>query len=134
MSRGDVERMRDLYAAWNEGGVEAMSEYWVGDDDWEFNNDPSAPERHFRGREAVQQNLRDWRAALGPMRVAIEEEIDAGDGRVVLIVRVHGEGAESGVALDVRMAHLLQLDGGRLRRMDVYFHPEEGLRAAGLEP
>jgi ketosteroid isomerase-like protein len=134
MSQADIELVRKVYAAWNEGGVDAMSGYWVEGDDWEFNNDPSAPERHFHGRVAVLRTLSDWRAALGPMKVRIEEAIDVGDGLIVLIVQVHGEGAESGVVLDSPMAHLLHVDGGLLRRMDVYFHREEGLRAAGLEP
>jgi ketosteroid isomerase-like protein len=52
--------------------------------------------------------------------------------RVFVWARFTGHGADSGVAMEMELAHVLTLEGGRTRRLEEYFDRAEGLEAAGL--
>ena len=43
-----------------------------------------------------------------------------------------GHGAESGIAMDMELAEVWTLEGGRIRRIEEYFDRAEALAAVGL--
>ena len=59
-------------------------------------------------------------------------EIQANGDRAFVWVRFSGHGAESGVPIDMELAHVNMVEGGKLRRIEEYQERADGLEAAGL--
>lgn len=78
--------------------------------------------------------LAGWRElteGLREIRFQVEEEFDLGD-RVVVAVRAHATGRESGTPVAIRVGHLFELREGRVTRWVVYLSPADALEAVGL--
>ena len=66
-------------------------------------------------------------------RLRIEPlEVRANGDLVFVWTRFTGHGADSGVAMEIELAHLVTVEDGRTRRIEEYFDRGEALRAAGL--
>ena len=101
MSVSNVELLRLAVDAANHRDVAALDAIWS--EQAEFHSTFAASEgRVFRGR----QGTRDYFATLGEvfddMRVEIEEITEAGEDRLVVVVRVTGRGKGSGVNVEQR--------------------------------
>ncbi len=86
----------------------------------------------YEGTEGAQRFLRDWSSAWDDLQMEIEAFYDAGD-RVVTIVRQRARSKASGVPVEMLFAQVWTLRDGIETRMDMYAHPDEALKAAGLE-
>ena len=88
----------------------------------------------FRGR----QGIRDYFVTLGEvfddMRVEIEEITDAGEDRLVVVVRVTGRGKGSGVNVEQRNGQVWRFANRMIVRIDSYLNPPDAFDAAGLRP
>jgi ketosteroid isomerase-like protein len=84
---------------------------------------------HGRAERAKLET--DWRADWGDFRYAPNEIVDLND-RLLLLGRMVGTGAASGVPFDIEWADMLTLSGGQVVREHVFFNRAEALRAAGL--
>ncbi len=101
----------------------------------EFHSTFAASEgRVFRGR----QGIRDYFATLGEvfddMRVEIEAITDAGEDRLVVVVRVTGRGKGSGVNVEQRNGQVWRFANRKIARIDSYLNPTDAFAAAGLQP
>jgi ketosteroid isomerase-like protein len=64
----DLERARDMYDAWNEGGVDRMIDFWWDDASWE--DYPELPDRRIiRGRANVEAHLRGVIELIGDLKM-----------------------------------------------------------------
>jgi ketosteroid isomerase-like protein len=88
---------------------------------------------YFRGREAVQEALEEVRSSFDELRFTPEEIIDAGDGRLLVLVRSTGRGKGSGMPVDDHIAHLWTFRDGLAIRLEIYEEQDEALKAVGLE-
>jgi len=59
-------------------------------------------------------------------------EIQINGNRAFVWVRFSGHGAESGVPIDMELAHINTIEGGKLCRIEEYTDRADGLKAAGL--
>jgi ketosteroid isomerase-like protein len=137
MSQENVELARRLYA---EGDLLHATTEQIDrvfrddlDENFEFRLPGDYPEGEpvFRGRDGVDQlaamlseTWRDW-------HFEPERFLDAGD-RVVVFARIVGQGAASGVPLELETTHVWTIRGGRATSMHVYRARSEALEAAGL--
>jgi ketosteroid isomerase-like protein len=85
----------------------------------------------YRGLDEVRRFNDDIRASFGSYEVVPEEVLDAGEKLVAMVV-VRGQGALSGAAVEVSVAHVLTFRDGKLLRMEYFGDREEALRAVGL--
>ena len=92
-------------------------------------NDPD-PGIH-RGIEAVRQQIRRWVEAYPDLRVEPLEIQTSGD-RAFVWVRFSGHGAGSGVPIEMEIAQVVTVEGGKIRRIEEYSDRADGLEAAGL--
>ena len=83
----------------------------------------------YRGREEVRHYVEDWLATFEGVRLDLEDTTEVAD-RVVTVVRGHGRGRASGLALDNRFCQVWTVRGGAAVGMAEYATREEGL--AGL--
>jgi ketosteroid isomerase-like protein len=68
------------------------------------------------------------------VQMEVEELIEADDETVLVVFRIHARGKASGAPVEMRLAHLITVRGGKAVRMKAYLDPEEARRAARLEP
>ena len=84
-----------------------------------------------RGIEAVRQQIGRWVEAYPDLQVE-PLEIEINGNRAFVWVRFSGHGAESGVPIDMELAHINTIEGGKLCRIEEYTDRADGLKAAGL--
>ena len=100
--------------------------------DGEYVNTREDPDHAtHRGIEAIEKLFASWLEAYPDVRVHPVEARGNGN-RVFVWVRFSGHGAESGIPLEMELAHVITLEGGRVRRLEEYFDRAEALQAAGL--
>jgi ketosteroid isomerase-like protein len=79
--------------------------------------------------------IKAWRNALEPWevyRTEVEEFIDAGEDRVVVLVRDHGRVHGSDAEVDVAGGSVWTLRDGKVARIEFHARREDALEAAGL--
>jgi ketosteroid isomerase-like protein len=131
MGVSNVDLLRLAVNAANHRDVAVLDAIWS--EQAEFHSTFAASEgRVFRGR----QGTRDYFAALGEvfddMRVDIEEITEAGEDRLVVVVRVTGRGKGSGANVEQRNGQVWTFAGGKIARVDSYMSRTEAFDAAGL--
>jgi hypothetical protein len=86
----------------------------------------------FRGPEGMQKGWREWLRPWSSCRAAIEETVDIGDGRVLVLVRMRARLSDSGVEVDQEGAALYTVSDGRIVRVEHFLDQDQARRAAGL--
>jgi ketosteroid isomerase-like protein len=131
MSDGNAELVRVAVDAVNHRDLSTLDA--IFSDEAEFHSTFAASEgRVFRGR----QGLRDYFVTLGEvfddMGVEIEEITDAGEDRLVVVVRVTGRGRGSGVNVEQRNGQVWRFADRMIARVDSYLNPTDAFDAAGV--
>jgi ketosteroid isomerase-like protein len=86
----------------------------------------------YRGREARIEAQRRWIDEWGEERTEVEELIDLGDGRLLVLARNKGSGPSSGAAVGMKTAFILTLSAGRVMHEQLFFDRDAALEAVGL--
>jgi ketosteroid isomerase-like protein len=102
--------------------------------DGEFVNAREDPDHAtYRGIEAIRKQHQGWFDSYPDLTLE-PLEIRVNGDRVFVWVQFSGHGADSGLAMDMELAHVLTRDEeGRTRRLEEFFDRGEALRAAGIE-
>jgi ketosteroid isomerase-like protein len=138
MSQENVEEIvRRGYARFNGAEREPpdpkeLASLDVWHPDGVYVNDANDPDPGIHtGFEAVKQQIGRWVEAYPDLRVE-PLEIQTNGDRAFVWVRFSGHGADSGVPIDMELAHIVTVDGDKVRRIEEYSDRADGLRAAGL--
>jgi ketosteroid isomerase-like protein len=127
MSQADLELLRELLAI---SDVNEGAERWQPDIEWVIAREhPEA--RTLIGREAVLAYFRAWEEMLERPRLEMDSFIDAG-GSVVAVGSMRGTGVGSGADVQVPIALVCTLAGGKVVRVEEYLDPREALEAVGV--
>lgn len=131
MSEANVAAARRIYEARDRGDVDAILAECDPDVVWRpYLSEVRGPVEGHDGIRAYLVSLsQEWEY----LRQEPEEFFDAGD-RVVAFLHTHSRGRQSGVELDLEVAHVLTFKDGLCVESVTYVDREEGLRAAGLAP
>ena len=122
---------RAMYAAWNEGNVDRMIDFWAVDGDWRWEDAPELPDAQtVVGREAVEAHLREVMSLLGNVELTVTELSEIAPGVVFASITARIKGAKSGVELEDTGAHLVDFEAGRVRRFRTFRNREQALAAA----
>ena len=132
MSQENVENVRDAAAAFNRGDLNAWWEYWAEDIDYRAVE--GAPDDHgpIQGKEAMREYVQDWLDTFDDFRFEPVEITDAGDDKVIAVIRISGRAKLSGVETDLTFAILYTTRDGKIARGREYAARDEALKAAGL--
>ncbi|MGA8217823.1 MAG: nuclear transport factor 2 family protein [Solirubrobacterales bacterium] len=127
MSRENVERVKEGFAAHNRGDLDALVEFY----------DPDAVFETLllgthRGNEAIRMIYEENQKTLAGYDVEPVELIDAGE-KVVAVVRMVGAGSASRISLDEGFAFVFTVRNGRCVREQAFRNRQEAVEAAGLE-
>lgn len=131
MSRENVEVVQAMWAAYRQGDFEASLGAYAEDTVWDDTHYRPDGAVH-RGRDALVEVVRTWRAAWDDYDIEAEKVLDAGGDRVAALLRETGRGKGGGVELTNRFGQVTTLQGGQIVHTMVYRAPEEALEAAGL--
>jgi ketosteroid isomerase-like protein len=132
MSKENVERVRDAWAAWQRGDIDTMMQTWDADITWDVTHFKDWPESSYHGFGGVRKFLAEWREMWGEYEVDLEEVRPAPDGRVVSLFTQRGKGQGSGLQMVFKMAQISTYHDGKLVLIDNYDDQDEALKAAGL--
>src|ERR671910_63690 len=129
MSEENVEVVRQYVAAYDEGGLDAVAEFWHPEISWR------AVEGHLddvgvmRGPDAMRDYYRQGEETFDEGRTEIEDLIDAGD-QVVVAVRGGGRMKGSSAEVEIRYGIVLWIRDGKIVQGREYATGEEALEAA----
>jgi len=122
-----IEIVARAYQAFKDLDADALVA--LSDPEIEFGTSAAAPGGTYRGHTGIRRYVKEIEGAFGHRWDAeIDRIADAGDDRVILIARVFGQG-KAGEPLELHVAHVWELRGGRLLRGTVYLDPEAALDA-----
>ena len=132
MSQENVDLVRDAAAAFNRGDLETWFEYVA--DDIDYRAAEGAPDDHglIHGKDDVRAYMQDWLDMFDDFKSEPVELIDAGEDRVIAVVKISGQAKLSGVETDLTYAALYTFRDGKIGRGREYWTRDEALEAAGL--
>ncbi len=133
MSQQNVEIVRrGLEAAWKtpKPDVEVLNALYhpeyVLESNWGVEG------KIYRGAAGFREVMADLDDAWEEWRQEIDEILDAGADRVVVIARLVARARRSGAPVDSQWGMVFQLDGGQIVSTRSFVRPEDALTAAGL--
>jgi mannose-6-phosphate isomerase-like protein (cupin superfamily)/ketosteroid isomerase-like protein len=119
--------------AWNRGDLDALFEVFDPAIEWDATRLEGWPEDDvYHGHAGVRRFLEGWRASWGRYESGVEELIDVGDDRVLVICWQRGYGVGSHVPVQMDWAQVCTVKGGRVCRLDAYSDRREAFAAVGL--
>jgi ketosteroid isomerase-like protein len=132
MSQENVEIVRDAAAAFNRGDLDTWFEYVT--DDIDYRAAEGAPDDHgpIHGKDALRAYMRDWLDMFDDFKSEPVELIDAGEDKVIAVVRISGRAKLSGVETDLTYAAFYTFRDGKINRGREYWTRDQALGAAGL--
>ncbi len=105
----------------------------VADDlEWVMPSDQLGFRPVYRGRDEFLEFWSTWTEDFAEFSIAVERIVDAGDGRVVALMRQRATGKESHVPVDLDTGVVYEVEGGRVVRAQVFLDQAEALKATGI--
>jgi ketosteroid isomerase-like protein len=127
MSRENVEVVQAAWAAWERNGLAGFTEYWADDIDWR------AIGGRWRGKDAGRAYLQEWLGLFDEFKPEPIEFIDAGDERVITVLRYSGREKRTGMEVPPEYFVVVnEVRNGEMVTGREYATREEALEAAGL--
>lgn len=130
MTTSDVAHLARGYAAWQDGGIDAILPFLSEDIEWV--QDPEFPgAQTFRGHRGV----REWNATVEQgwveRRITVEDLIACGDGRVLALLQMDALGRTSGVQIRTPLAHHWTMRDGLAIRVQFFLDHRRARAATG---
>jgi ketosteroid isomerase-like protein len=131
MSRENVELVRRVHEAFNQGGMDALLPFLSREVEWhDIPDQPDAVGVTY-GHEGALLAARNWLSAFGEgYKTEIAEVQDRGD-EIVVVARNIGRGAESGVEIQHELASVWTVHEGVIARVRWFSRREDALQAVG---
>jgi ketosteroid isomerase-like protein len=121
----DVRLVRDAYQALNHRDIERALAALDEDAEW---CERGLPESGlYRGKEAIRAFLKSFLESWEDFEQETEDVI-AGDGHVLVLLRSRSRGRGSGIRVEAQYAHLWTIRDGHGVRVDAYLDRDEALK------
>jgi ketosteroid isomerase-like protein len=134
MGSGHLEFVRSIYAAWERDDYSSTE--WAHPD-VEFVLADGPDPGSWRGRAGMAEGWRAFLSNWGEYHFEVEEYRELDAERMLVLIRVRGRGRTSGVELaevGAKGANLLEVRGGKVVRLAIYFDRDRALADLGLIP
>jgi ketosteroid isomerase-like protein len=133
MSQENVELVRRSWEAFNEGGLDAIEEFWHPDIEWRAAEGEVDDIGVFSGREAMRRYYGDWLDTFDEWQVDVEDVVFDDADRVVAVIRTSARARTSGLRVKGRYVVAYTLRGGQIVRGREYGTAEQALAAVGSQ-
>jgi ketosteroid isomerase-like protein len=131
MVHQNVEIVRRAYEMFNRNGPEAILDFLDPDVEWDESELPARQPGVYRGHDGVRR-LFEENAALWENINVQADEILGGDEGVVAFIRVRGRGRHTGANVELAIAEVWKMRGGKGSEVRLYLDRQEALEAVGL--
>ena len=133
MPQVDVEVVKRLYEAIESRDSDGLQDVLQDDVEWIVPLTlPWGGHRH--GFDDVSEGTAILRETIRNPKIERDEYIDVGDGEVMVLGRLSGEGALTGAPFEAEYAHHVKVTGGRIARFQAYIDTAEILKALAEPP
>jgi len=133
MSQENVEIVLRGYSHRQARG-DFLEEIMAPDYVWDMSHFRGWPEQQtYEGIDEARRFIQEWTAAFDDWEIDVVAIHDAGDDRVVGIVRQRGRARSTGLPVDMRFGQVFTIRDGKQVRMEMYDDPDLALKAVGLE-
>ena len=132
MSQENVETVRRAYEAFNRAGLDALLEHVHPDAEYGVTGAIGPYAGMYYGRAAIRNFLADYFETWEYVRMKPEDFIEVGDDHVVVLLRIHMRGKQSGVEVEARTTNVWTMRDGKAVRVAVYNDKAEALEAVGV--
>jgi ketosteroid isomerase-like protein len=103
------------------------------DPEIEVHEDPSFPEADvYRGVEAAARYFTQFTESFDEFTFVVEDLVDLGEGRVLLLMRLRTRGKESGATVEAHPGWIYTIRDRKAVRLEAYLDRDEAYAAAGL--
>jgi ketosteroid isomerase-like protein len=127
MSRENVEVVKAVFQAWDEGGVEGILRFLHDDIEYLPQEEGGA----IHGHDGIRRYFHRWMEPWDEFHVRPTEFRDVGDC-VLNGAAMRGRGRGSGIEVTMRYWSVWLIRGGRVARWEEYAERTEALTAVGL--
>ena len=119
MSNADT--LKQGYEAFKRGDLDASTEPFADDIEWENPNAPQLPNAGVvRGKEDVKAFFAETPQYWSKFEISADEFIERGD-TVVVLGHTDAEGKDTGKPVKLPFVHVWRFDDGRITRVQVLF-------------
>jgi ketosteroid isomerase-like protein len=132
MSEENVAAVQAALNAFARDGLDGFAEFWTDDIDHRAVEGALDDRGPMRGKDAVRDYVQDWLDTFNDFTAEAIEVIDAGDDKVIAVLRASGRAKLSGVETDLTYAVIYTIRDGKIARGREYWTKEQALEAAGL--
>jgi ketosteroid isomerase-like protein len=87
----------------------------------------------YSGLDGLRAGFLDWLQPWESYHAGVEDVIDAGDGRVLVLTNDHARPKGVGAEVSFAGAPVWTLRDGKVARIEFYWNRADGLAAVGLE-
>jgi ketosteroid isomerase-like protein len=132
MSQENVETICQALGAFNSDGLDGFAAFWHPRIDWRAIEGAPDDVGVFHGHDSMRRYYGEWLEMFDDARNEAEEFVDVGD-RVVVMQHASGKLKRTGMPVDMRLAVVYSVEGGKILRGREYATRSEALKAVGLE-
>ena len=116
---GNTDVLREGYAAYGRGDLDAAMENWSDDIRWENPNAEQLPYPGVtEGKDSVREILADFPTNWDDLKVSPDEFIEQGD-TVVALGHIEGRGKETGKDVKLPFVHVWRFSDGKVNRVQI---------------
>jgi ketosteroid isomerase-like protein len=88
----------------------------------------------YEGIDEARRFLREWTAQFDEWSIEVVAIHDGGDDKVVGVLRQRARSKSGGLPVEMLLAQVFTIAGGKEVRMEMYSDPGAALEAVGLPP
>jgi ketosteroid isomerase-like protein len=133
MSSENVALTRSSWDAFIRGDLDAVFEYFAEDIEWDTTTFEGWPEVGvYRGHPGVRKFFEDWVASWERFEAGVDDVVDVGDDRVVVLAWQRGYGPGSHAPVEMEWAQICTLRDGLCVRIEVWSDRGAALESVGL--
>jgi uncharacterized protein len=126
-----LDLVRECYDAFERGDLDYVIARSAAD--IEVVEAPDLPgSQTYRGHDGLAEAIQNWVGEWEDFRLDVERMIDAGNQRVITLVRHHGRGKSSGVPVESRWVYLHTGSEGKIVRWEIFGRLDDAFAAIGL--
>ena len=132
MSEPELEIIRQGYAAFDRGDVEAVLE--LCHEDVLITQPPDLPgvPAQLHGHSGMREALKLWPEQWDDYRSELVKIVDAPGDKVLATVRTKGRGKHSGIEVEMEFNFVFAVREGKISEWRLFIQENQALEAAGL--
>jgi ketosteroid isomerase-like protein len=127
----NVDFVKSIYAEWEHGDWSSAD--WA-DPEIEFEIVGGLTQGRWKGPEEMSEAWSAMLSAWEDLTANLDDVFELDDGRVLVLLRNHGRGKESGIVIDEissKSANLFTIRDGKVTRLVLYWDRDQALADLG---